>query len=93
MSDYSHQHWYEIDTACQRAWAATGSYGEATRAANYMRRMHKQMPIAFPLPIRVWAVHDLPNGSARKRISGPWESRCRCCVSPSPTPQTKQETK
>ncbi len=71
--------WWEVDTAATQAWAVAGSPVEAKRQARRIRKMHRQMQIAFPLPISVWAVRAITNGTCRKRIRGPWEQRCRCC--------------
>jgi hypothetical protein len=79
MSEYPFDHWWEIGTRKTRAWTVAGTLVEAERMARYMRQLHPKMSIAFPLPIVVWAVRDIPHGTSRKRIRGPWERRCRCC--------------
>jgi hypothetical protein len=80
MSEYPMNNWWEVGTAVNLTWTAAGSAREAISEARRIRRMHKQMPIAFPLPITVWAVRTIPHGTKRKRIIGNWERGCRCCT-------------
>ena len=79
-------HMFVVTTAANRRWAVFTMSSYAEQEARRLRRMHKQMQIAFPLPIQVWAETKLPysrsNGHdaiRRKSIAGPWERQCRCC--------------
>jgi hypothetical protein len=78
-------HYYVVATGVNPAWSASVNSRDVERQARRLRRLHQQMPIAFPLPISVWACRRLErDGMKKKRIHGPWERACRCddCLTP-----------
>ena len=81
-------HLFVVTTGVNRRWSVASTPLYAAMEAKRLRKMHKQMPIAFPLPIQVWSEKTLPfsrqdghDAVMKKRIAGPWERACRCCIS------------
>jgi hypothetical protein len=54
-------------------WFFASRPSEAEAEAKRIRAMHEEMPIAFPLPIRVRRADVIPDGMHYRDIEGPWK--------------------
>lgn len=69
--------YFEVVNGSGYLWYVATRPADAEREARRIRKLHNQMPLAFPLPITVWSVRERGNTIFRKRISGVWERGAR----------------
>lgn len=72
----------------------------AEKEARRLRALHKEMPLAFPLPISVFSVKVMPpyrcdgyDAIQTKRVPGPWETPCSCAACGGDGQQAPEEGK
>lgn len=72
---------FEVTNGNGMLWFFASRPKEAEEEAIRIRALHRQLPIAFPLPITVSVVQSIDKVTVhRKRISGSWEQPCECCA-------------